>query len=225
MPSSVVFGDLTITWLRHDGFLLTGAGKTVVIDPFNVRMRRQVKADVVFVTHDHFDHCSLKDLEPFVDREKTSIVAARNCSRALKDLGCRSKEFVEPGSSGEVSGVRYQAVPAYNVNKFRAPGVPFHPKNYGGVGYVIEIAGVRVYHAGDTDDVPELAQLKAIDVALLPVSGTYVMTAEEAADFARKIAPKLAIPMHFGEIVGSIEDAERFRSLAGLRVEILRPEV
>ncbi|MCS7126995.1 MAG: MBL fold metallo-hydrolase [Thaumarchaeota archaeon] len=224
MPSSVTFGELTVTWLRHDGFLLTGAGKTVVIDPYNVRPKRQVKADVAFVTHDHFDHCSLKDLEPFVDRERTAIVAAKNCSGALRDLKCRVKEFVEPGSFGEQAGVRYRAVPAYNVNKFRAPGVPFHPREYGGVGYVIELAGVRVYHAGDTDNVPELAQLKGVDVALLPVSGTYVMTAEEAAEAAKAIMPKLAIPMHFGEIVGTSRDAERFKSLAGVRVEILEPE-
>ncbi|MCS7118227.1 MAG: MBL fold metallo-hydrolase [Thaumarchaeota archaeon] len=223
MPSSVVFGELKITWLRHAGFLLAGRGKTVVIDPFNVKPEKAVKVDLTFVTHDHFDHCSLKDLEPFVDRERTSVVAARNCSRALKDLRCKTKDFVDPGGSGEVAGVKFQAVPAYNVNKFRSPGVPFHPRNYGGVGYVIEVAGARVYHAGDTDNIPEMVQLKDIDVALLPVSGTYVMTAEEAAEAAKTITPKLAIPMHFGEIVGSIEDAKRFSSLAGVKVEVLEP--
>jgi L-ascorbate metabolism protein UlaG (beta-lactamase superfamily) len=101
-------------------------------------------------------------------------------------------------------------VPAYNVNKFRAPGQPFHPRDYNGLGFLIEAGGVRVYHAGDTDIVEEMAALKDIDIALLPVSGTYVMTSSEAAEATRRIAPKVAVPMHWGAIVGGRVDAEKF---------------
>ncbi|MEM0450748.1 MAG: MBL fold metallo-hydrolase [Nitrososphaerota archaeon] len=224
MPSRATFGGVTITWLGHDGFLIEGGGRTVVIDPFQVKARGR-KADVAFVTHDHFDHCSPDDLRRFVDPEGTTVVAAANCSRALRDLRAKEVRYVRPGDSGEVAGIGYRAVHAYNVNKFRAPGQPFHPREYGGVGYVIRIGGVSVYHAGDTDFIPEMRELGQVDVALLPVSGTYVMTAEEAAEAAKAISPKLAIPMHFGAIVGSIKDAERFRSLVNVNVEVLQPEV
>ncbi|MEM2004008.1 MAG: MBL fold metallo-hydrolase, partial [Nitrososphaerota archaeon] len=126
--------------------------------------------------------------------------------------------------TGELMGVRYLVVPAYNVNKFRAPGVVFHPKEYGGVGYIIEVDNIRIYHPGDTDLIEEMKTLGRIDVALLPVSGTYVMTAEEAAKAVDIIKPDLAIPMHFGEIVGSEKDAQTFKSKASCRVEILKPE-
>ncbi len=194
-----------------------------MIDPFQVRAKGK-RADVAFVTHDHFDHCSLEDLRRFVDPETTIVVAAANCSRALSGLKAKELRYVRPGESGEVSGSRFRAVHAYNVNKFRAPGQPFHPKDYGGVGYVVELAGVSVYHAGDTDFIPEMKELGPVDVALLPVSGTYVMTADEAAEAAKAVSPKLAIPMHFGAIVGTVRDAERFKSLVSVRVEVLEPE-
>jgi L-ascorbate metabolism protein UlaG (beta-lactamase superfamily) len=195
--------------LGHDGFLIEGGGRSVVIDPFRVKVPGK-KVDVAFVTHDHFDHCSLDDLRRFVDPSATVVVAASNCSKSLGGLKAKELRYVKPGDSGEVSGVKFRAVHAYNVNKFRAPGQPFHPKEYGGVGYVLELAGVSVYGP--------------VDVALLPVSGTYVMTAEEAAEAAKVISPRLAIPMHFGAIVGSVKDAERFRSLVSVRVEVLEPE-
>lgn len=224
MPSRTNFGGVSITWLGHDGFLIEGGGRAVVIDPFQVRAPGR-KVDVAFVTHDHFDHCSLEDLRRFVDPGATTVVAAENCSRALRDLKAREVRYVKPGEAGEAAGIGFRAVHAYNVNKFRAPGQPFHPKGYGGVGYVIRIGGISIYHAGDTDFIPEMRELGPVDVALLPVSGTYVMTAEEAAEAAKAISPKLAIPMHFGAIVGSVRDAERFRSLAGVSVEVLEPEV
>jgi L-ascorbate metabolism protein UlaG (beta-lactamase superfamily) len=209
--------------LGHDGFLIEGGGRSVVIDPFRVNVPGR-KVDVAFVTHDHFDHCSLDDLRRFVDPSATVVVAASNCSKSLRGLKAKEVRYVRPGDSGEVSGVKFRAVHAYNVNKFRAPGQPFHPKEYGGVGYVLELAGVSVYHAGDTDFIPEMRGLGPVEVALLPVSGTYVMTAEEAAEAAKVISPRLAIPMHFGAIVGSSKDAERFRSLVSVRVEVLEPE-
>jgi L-ascorbate metabolism protein UlaG (beta-lactamase superfamily) len=116
-----------------------------------------------------------------------------------------------------------EAVPAYNVNKFRSPGQPFHPKSAGYNGYIITISGERLYHAGDTDHIPEMSGYRC-DVALLPVSGTYVMTADEAAAAAAAIKPRVAVPMHYGDIVGGVADVQRFQKLceqAGIVVVVV----
>jgi L-ascorbate metabolism protein UlaG (beta-lactamase superfamily) len=118
-----------------------------------------------------------------------------------------------------------EAVPAYNVNKFRSPGVVFHPRQAEHNGYIVTVGGERLYHAGDTDHIPEMSGIKC-DVALLPVSGTYVMVAEEAAEAAKAIKPRIAVPMHYGDkdVVGTLADAERFKQLceqAGIAVQIL----
>jgi L-ascorbate metabolism protein UlaG (beta-lactamase superfamily) len=132
-------------------------------------------------------------------------------------------QVVAPGDRIDVGGVGIEAVAAYNTNKFREPGKPFHPKADGKVGYIVTLAGTRIYHAGDTDQIPEMARAVGVDVALLPVSGTYVMTADEAIQACTTIGPKLAIPMHYGAIVGSVADAEAFCKGAGCRAEILAP--
>lgn len=117
------------------------------------------------------------------------------------------------------------AVPAYNVNKFRSPGVPFHPRESQHVGFVFKVGGLRFYFAGDTDVIPEMSEIGPVDYAFLPVSGTYVMTAEEAVEAVRQIRPRVVIPMHYGSIVGSVEDAEKLARLApeGVEVRILTP--
>src|SRR6266568_4845916 len=135
----------------------------------------------------------------------------------------REVKSVKPGDKLAVGDITLEAVPAYNLNKFREPGKPFHPKEDGKVGFILSAKGVRIYHAGDTDPIPEMKGFKT-DVALLPVSGTYVMTPEEAAEATRMIKPKLAIPMHYGAIVGSENDAEKFKQLAACPVQILKPE-
>lgn len=127
---------------------------------------------------------------------------------------------VKPGDEMTVKGVAVRTVPAYNVNKFRSPGVPFHPKEVGNVGFIITVKGVRIYHPGDSYFIPEMKGL-APDVALLPVSGIYVMTAEEAVEAAAAIRPKVAIPMHVGEHIGSLADAQRFKVKAAVPVIVL----
>jgi L-ascorbate metabolism protein UlaG (beta-lactamase superfamily) len=119
-----------------------------------------------------------------------------------------------------VKGIAIRTLPAYNLTKFRSPGVPFHPRESGHVGYLITVDGVGIYHPGDSDFVPEMSGL-APDVALLPVSGTYVMTAEEAVEAAAAIRPRVAIPMHVGEGIGSLADAERFSEKASVPVIVL----
>jgi L-ascorbate metabolism protein UlaG (beta-lactamase superfamily) len=127
------------------------------------------------------------------------------------------------GETKNILGVSVEAVPAYNTNKFRTPGKVYHPKEEGRIGYIITMNGVRIYHAGDTDHIPEMKNIK-VDIALLPVSGTYVMTADEAAKAVAEIKPKIAIPMHYGAIVGDVNDAQKFQKLATCKVTILEKE-
>jgi L-ascorbate metabolism protein UlaG (beta-lactamase superfamily) len=191
-----------ITWLGHDGFLIKGDGKAIVIDPFQVKQCEP--ADIILVSHEHFDHCSPEDIQKI---QKASTVIVTEADSAKKLSG--DVRVVRPGDKLTVSGIPIEAVPAYNTNK------NFHPKQNGWLGFIVTVEGVRIYHAGDTDLIPEMGSVRA-DIALLPVSGTYVMTAEEAVEAAKTIKPELVIPMHYGAIVGSADDARRFSdALAG----------
>jgi L-ascorbate metabolism protein UlaG (beta-lactamase superfamily) len=120
-----------------------------------------------------------------------------------------------------VRGVYVSAVAAYNTSKRDPDGNAFHPRDAGWVGYEVTVLGERLYHSGDTDVIPEMDAVTGVDVALLPVSGTYVMTAEEAAEAARRIQPRVAVPMHWGEHLGSAADAETFAEKATVPVRIL----
>jgi L-ascorbate metabolism protein UlaG (beta-lactamase superfamily) len=212
------YQNLEILRLVHSAFKIR-SDKVIYIDPFNLP-ENQEKGDLVFITHEHFDHFSIEDLKKICD-EKTIIVASALCKDGLKDLTYKEIKFIEPHQEFKIEGINVETIPAYNINKFREPGKVFHPKGEPRVGYVLEIDGVRIYHAGDTDSIEEMKNLKNIDIALLPVSGTYVMTAEEAAESVEVINPKIAIPMHYGAIVGSSEDAKRFKELSKVQVEII----
>ncbi len=197
---------MKITWLNHDCFRVNTMGKVIYTDPFGID-EQQEKADLVLISHGHFDHMSKDDIKKVIKQE-TKIVTSEEGAKALK---CFS---LKPGEANDFDGIKVEGVYAYNINKFRSSGVPFHPKSEGReyIGFVITAEGKRVYHAGDTDAIPELKNLKA-DVALLPVSGIYVMTAEEALEAVRMIKPEVAIPMHFGAIVGSQADAYEFKRM------------
>ncbi len=209
------YQGLKISWLGHDSFRIKN-GKTVIIDPFKIRPIPE-KADILLITHEHYDHLSIDDIKKVVN-ENTTIVTIELSSLKVKEV-----KAVKPGDKLKLGDVSIEVVPAYNLNKFREPGKVFHPKEDGKAGYIVGINGVRVYHAGDTDAIPEMKGLKP-DVALLPVSGTYVMTADEAAQAAKMVEPKVAIPMHYGVIVGTEQDAQKFKQLATVEVQILKPE-
>jgi len=205
-----------IHWLGHDTFRIEN-DKTVYLDPIKLKGKLP-KADLILITHDHHDHCSPDDVAR-VAKDDTVIVTIAAAAQKLKG----DVRVVKPGESLTVLGIPIETVPAYNVNKFRSPGVPFHPKESGHVGFILTVGELRIYHAGDTDVIPEMDDIET-DVALLPVGGTYTMTADEAAEAANRIKPKLAIPMHWGAIVGGDSDAQRFRDLCEVEVAILTQE-
>jgi len=203
------YSGVKVHWLGHDSFVLQGS-KTLILDPF--KAKGNYKADILLISHEHYDHFSEDDIRRF-SGPSTVIVAPRQCEAPLRSFS-QGKRIIQPDQSIEVAGVRIEAVQAYNLNKFREPGRVFHPKEDKKVGYVVTLDGVRFYHAGDSDATPEMKALD-VDVAFLPVSGTYVMTAEEAAEAAKTMSAKVVVPMHFNKIVGTRADAERFKRLVG----------
>lgn len=197
-----------IDWLGHASFRIETEDKTIYIDPWKLKGGK--KADLILVTHTHMDHFSEDDIKK-ISGPDTKII----CTMDTKE-GIRNLIKMSPGDRREEGGIMIEAHRAYNPSK------KFHPMENNWIGYVLDIKGYRIYHSGDTDVIPEMDAVRDIDVALLPVGGTYTMTPEEAAEAVSMIKAKKAIPMHWGDIVGSREDAERFKKLADCEVEILK---
>jgi len=215
------YKSIQLTWLGQSGFRLKNGGVTY-IDPFKLAATAE-PAQYVFVTHEHRDHFSLEDLKKIIT-DSTIVVTSAACEKGIRELRPKEIRIAVPGAHLALDKIGVDVLPAYNNNKFRSPGVPFHPKADNKIGFILSFGDVRIYHAGDTDDIPEMAAAKGVDLALLPVSGTYVMTPGEAANACAMIEPKIAIPMHYGDVVGSRADAEAFRKAVRCRVEILKPE-
>jgi L-ascorbate metabolism protein UlaG (beta-lactamase superfamily) len=213
------YNGVKLTWLGHDGFRIED-GQVIYIDPYEIK--GGAKADLILISHEHEDHCSIDDLKKVVS-SKTVLVAHSQSKNKLSRLPARELKIAKPGDKLTIGNVTVEAVPAYNTNKFREPGKLFHPKEDGKLGFVVTMEGVRIYHAADTDHITEMKGITP-DIALLPVSGTYVMTAKEAAEAAASIKPKVAIPMHYASIVGSAKDAEEFKKLAKCEVQIMQKE-
>lgn len=220
MQASLETGGVKITWLNHASFLVEwAAGKTAYFDPFVLPANAR-KADVVLVTHEHYDHCAPDKIKQIAGAD-TVIVCAESCMRKVAGLGCK-KIGLREGGQAVVDGVSVNAVPAYT------PAKRFHPRGLG-VGLVADFNGVRVYHAGDTDFIPEMAAFaqQKISVALLPIGGTYTMNEEEAAQAANAIAPETAVPMHFNYLEGTRGDSKKFASLVdeSIKVVVLQRQV
>ncbi len=214
----IKYDSIEIFWLGHDCFRIEGS-RVIYTDPYKLVDGKP--ADIILVSHPHSDHLSPEDLRKLVAKD-TVVIAPDSSKEKLQPLDLKDVRIVKQGDQLEVKNIEVRAMPMYNVNKFRSPGVPFHPKGFG-VGYIFKMDGTTFYHAGDTDLIPEMEGLK-VDVMFTPVSGTFTMTADEASQATKKIKPKLAIPMHYGSIVGSRSDADRFSQNAGCRVEILEKE-
>lgn len=218
-------GEVSIKWLGHAGFLIENSS-TIYIDPYQIK-EGLPKADYILLTHDHYDHCSVPDLQKIV-KEGTKIIMTANCQSKIVRFEVPIRmEIIEVGQELTLNGLKITAFPAYNIDKH------FHPKEDGVVGFLVQLNDVLIYHAGDTDVIPEMQKLTGYNhkgrnfVALLPVGGRFTMSAEEAAEAAKIIKPSVAIPMHWGSIVGSKDDAEEFKELCeeeGINVEILEKE-
>ena len=194
-----------ITWLGHDGFRID-AEKTIYVDPYQIE--GGPVADLILITHEHFDHCSPEDIAK-IQGPETVIVTEKDSAKKLAG----DVRVVKSGETLDLGDVKIEAVPSYNTDK------DFHPKRNGWLGFIVETEGVRVYHAGDADFIPEMKDFE-VDIALLPVSGTYVMTADQAVKAAVAINPELAIPMHYGAIVGDEQDALNFKKALEGKVEV-----
>ncbi len=213
-----------VHWYGHASFRLQDSQMQIYIDPWKVPPTAPL-ADLVLVTHGHFDHYAPATIAQLV-KGNTCLVAPHDViaqARKAKELAAlRAKPehliAVAPGDTVTVHGVQIVAVPAYNV------GREFHPKGNQWVGYLVRLnRGEVVYHAGDTDYVPEMTHLHP-DVALLPIGGTYTMGADEAAKAVQSMHPRAVVPMHYGDIVGSTKDVERLRELVGKNVVVLTRE-
>jgi L-ascorbate metabolism protein UlaG (beta-lactamase superfamily) len=206
-----------LEWLGHSGFRIAAGRGTIYIDPY--RVTGGPKADLILVTHGHYDHFSPRDIE-VLSHDRTVVVGPPSVAERLagRVRSIAPGEEIEPDL---LPGVTVRAIAAYNTSKRDPAGNVFHPREAGGVGYEVRVRGERVYHSGDTDVIPEMDAVAGVDVALLPVSGVYVMTAGEAAEAARRIQPRVAVPMHWGGHLGSYDDAAAFARQAPVAVSIL----
>jgi L-ascorbate metabolism protein UlaG (beta-lactamase superfamily) len=203
------------TWFRQSAFRLADGERTVYIDPWGTPEDAPV-ADLILITHAHFDHFQPEEIAR-LSTSDTVVAAPHDVAAALTG----NVIPVAPGESRQLAGVPFTTVPAYNT---REEALDFHPKANRWVGYVIEFGESTVYHAGDTDHAPELDEVRA-DVALVPIGGYYTMDATEAGGLVKVIEPSVAVPMHFGFVVGSPSEADVFRRAAApVAVEVLVPQ-
>ena len=180
-------------------------GKVIYFDPFKLKRNDEAKADIIFITHPHFDHYSPEDIEKIKINE-TKIVGPTELKEKFLKLGFKDNDIllVEPNNQYEIDGIHFETIPSYNTNK------DFHKREYNWVGYIVTLDERRIYIAGDTDNTEEAQNVKC-DIAMVPIGGTYTMTWEEAVELIKVIRPKLAIPIHYKSIVGTEEDARKFK--------------
>jgi len=205
---------MIVKWLDHASFLVKVKGKNFYVDPYAGEYTEP--ADVILVSHSHGDHCDLEKIKA-IRGPDTLIITSEDCARGLSG----NVEVMAPGDVKEVHGVKIEAVEAYNFKRFRSPGVPYHPRGTQ-IGFVIEADGKRVYHAGDSDLIPAMEELKNIDMALLPIMGRAVMDLDEAVEAALAINPKIAIPVH-RRGMSAEEFKEKVEASSGIKALAIDP--
>jgi len=211
----MVFGlTLSIKWLAHAAFQIKTEGKIIYID-LETHSKASEKADLILITHSHTDHCDPSTIKE-ICKPETVIIAPEDCT---SKIGMNIKTL-KAGEETSVGNIEVAAVEAYNYKRFRSPGNPYHPKGYG-VGYLLTLEGKTIYHAGDTDFIPEMKQLSHVDVALLPSGGTYTMDNSEAAEAAVAINPGIVVPMHRWD-TDPKEFRKKVEAVSNVNVIILR---
>jgi len=216
------FQNIDLNWTGHAGFIIKAEGKIIYIDPYQINSQAIIPADIILITHSHYDHCSLEDISK-IAKDNTTIIGPADIQSKISRIQKKiNLKVIEPGNSINIDGINIGAIPSYNINK------QFHPKNEYWNGYAIKINNLVIYHAGDTDLIPEMSKLTGkVTIALLPIGGNYTMNSQEAAKAASIIKPQIAIPMHYGNIIGSSADAQNFSSLCeqqGINSQILDKE-
>jgi L-ascorbate metabolism protein UlaG (beta-lactamase superfamily) len=187
-------GDLEITFIGHGSLMFAFGGKIIHVDPFSrlADYSKLPRADMILLTHEHRDHLDLKAIE-YLRTDKTKIILTKNCAPQVK-----GGIIMQNGDVKTIDGLKIEAVPAYNIVHMRSEGVPFHPKGSGN-GYVITFGDKKIYVAGDTENIPEMKQLRDIDLAFLPMNLPYTMTPEMVADAAKAFKPGVLYPYHYGK--------------------------
>lgn len=209
-----------ITWYSQSSFMVEHGGKRIYIDPFRIPDGAP-PADILLLTHEHRDHLSAEDIAK-VRNDNTTVIIGPNVEGKIE--GPVTVLNIEESTTSDNLSVK--AVAAYTITKLRDTGEPTHPKEHRHVGFVFEIDDLSFYFVGDSDVIPEMSGIGPVDYAFVPVSGKFVMTAEEAADAVAVFQPSVAIPCHYGVVVGSVDDARRFADLVPdqVRVWIMEPE-
>ena len=212
---------IELHWLGHAGFKIK-SGKVIYIDPYHIGDSEP--ADIILITHSHYDHCSIEDIRKIV-KDNTAIICPADCQSAITKIDKKvNMQLIEAGEKLKLGNIEFHAVPAYNINK------QFHEKSEGWVGYVIKLGKVIIYHAGDTDLTEDMKKLTGYSkegnkfIALLPIGGKFTMNYEEASQAAEIIKADIAIPMHYGTIISSGDDAEKFQDLCkdnGIEAKIM----
>lgn len=224
------YGGITLDRLSESGILIRGS-KTVYVDPVDLEDYQIFAADIVMITHTHEGHLSIEDLR-LVCRPDTMIVTNDDVASLLTGINIPEPDALPPKGTFGARGIHVEAISAYmledkqegessDISAATGESVPSHPYEADGLGFIIEIDNVRIYHAGDTGLIPEMKRIKEIDIAVLPIAGRSVMSPHEAAAAVSILKPEVAVPVHYGRSWGSAEEAYLFQGIADCRVEVL----
>ena len=205
--------DISGIFVNTQNSIRIDCGKIIYVDPLDIRQESH-DADYIFITHDHYDHFSLEDINKVLKQETQFVVPLKMDIRVRKNTPVGRNLAVAAGQSYETEDFTFETVPAYNLIK------PFHKKSAGWVGYILNIDDTRIYIAGDTDATREAKNVKC-DIAMVPIGGTYTMNHKEASALINKIKPKYVIPTHYGSLVGDKLDGERFMQLVDEKIEVV----